>query len=331
MGSVPPLRPPWAVERSGWWAGLRAWMEAELARVERVPVGEPRPVKVWSLSGVYRQETDQGPVYLKVAASAPPLFVDEARLTAELARRFPGCMPRVLAARPGPGWLLLEGEGEPIRDDTDLTQPERRRLSLLVARRHAELQVASAGLLDALLAAGCIDRRVATLAGEVTEIMADPLVEAALEPADWARLRAGEGEVRAAIARMAELAIPPALVHGDLHLGNALLRGEEPVIIDWTDACIAPPMVDLIAPLWAEDRGMAAEWKAIYLDVWEALVPRDRLEEAWALNGILLPLHHVISYRSLARHVEPVDGVDTAGGLGEFAPALARAVGARSA
>ncbi|MBK7779533.1 MAG: hypothetical protein IPJ58_01855 [Ardenticatenia bacterium] len=45
-------------------------MDASLMRSGRRPQGDPRPVKVWSLAAVYRQETHQGAVYLKAAAAA---------------------------------------------------------------------------------------------------------------------------------------------------------------------------------------------------------------------------------------------------------------------
>lgn len=324
---IPPLRPPWAVERSPWWRELRGWMVDALLRSGRKPQGDPRPVKVWSLAAVYRQETDQGAVYLKVAAPAPPLFVDEARVTMALAERFPDCMPRVLAARPGPGWLLLEDDGPTLMQRKDATEAERREITLRVAREHARLQVASVREVDALLAAGCIDRRLEGLAAELSPLLADPLTAAALQPDELERLRGGEGRIREAIDQLAELALPAALVHGDLHLGNVLLRGDGPIFIDWTDACIGPPMVDLLGPMGATDPTLAAEWRELYLDAWETLVPRARLERAWKLNEILLPLHHCLSYRSLQRHLEPVEQGDMNAGLGRFAPALAAAVG----
>jgi thiamine kinase-like enzyme len=40
--------------------------------------------------------------------------------------------------------------------------------------------------------------------------------------------------------------LPRSLVHGDLHPRNIVLRADgSPVIIDWGNACIAPPMLDL--------------------------------------------------------------------------------------
>ncbi len=208
-----------------------------------------------------------------------------------------------------------------------LTEAERREITLRMARDHARLQVASVSQVDELLAAGCIDRRLESLADELSPLLADPLTAAALQPEELERLRGAERRIRQAIDHLAELSLPAALVHGDLHLGNVLLRGDAPVFIDWTDACIGPPMVDLLGPMGATDPALAAEWREVYLEAWQTLVPRDRLEAAWKLNEIILPLHHCVSYRSLQRHLEPVEQGDMNAGLGRFAPALAAAVG----
>lgn len=327
--STPPLRPPWAVERSAWWGELRAWLAASLAAMGREARGEPWPVKVWGLAAVYRQATDRGPVFLKVAAPAPPLFVDEASVTACLAALHPGCMPRVLAARPGPGWLLLAAEeAAPVMEEGEAGAAERWARSLELARVHAALQVATVGQVEALLTAGCIDRRLDKLADAVAPLLADPLLGEVLGAERWAQLRAAEVRIQAAIARTAELGMPAALVHGDLHLGNVLWRAGAPVLIDWTDACIGPPLVDLIALFWDDDPALAAAWREAYAEAWRGLVPRAALDEAWELNCILLPLHHCVSYQSLQRHVEGfAGGGDVDGGLKQFAPALAKALG----
>ncbi len=41
-------------------------------------------------------------------------------------------------------------------------------------------------------------------------------------------------------------ALPRSLTHGDMHPGNIVLRRDgSPVVIDWGNACVAPPMLDL--------------------------------------------------------------------------------------
>jgi hypothetical protein len=51
---------------------------------------------------------------------------------------------------------------------------------------------------------------------------------------------------RSEVLREASDDLPKSLVHGDMHPGNIILRADgSPVIIDWGNACIAPPMLDL--------------------------------------------------------------------------------------
>lgn len=327
MVPSPALRPPWAVERSRYWAELGDWVKRSLVAEGRRASGPLRPVKVWCLAAVYRQETDGGPVYVKVAAPAPPLFVDEAAVTLALAKLFPRQLPRVLAALPGPGWLLLEDEGDTLWAEGPSSEAVERDRSLRLARAHADLQVAGVDHVDALLAAGCVDRRLERLAAAVAPLLDDPLTARVLGLERSVRLRAAQGEIYRAIDRYAALDLPASLVHGDLHLGNVLWRGEDPIIIDWTDACVGPPMVDLIALSPDADAGLAKAWRETYIGAWQQLLPRGRLEAAWDLNAILLPLHHSVSYLSLQQHIEGSDAGDMEGGLEQYAPRLAEALG----
>jgi Ser/Thr protein kinase RdoA (MazF antagonist) len=323
---IPAVRPPWARERSGWHAALLGWVDEALAGAGLHRLGALEPVKVWSLSAVYRAATDGGTVYVKAAAPGQPLFVDEARVTAALAERFPAQLPRVLAARPGEGWLLLADEGQPVRERTDLSAAERHAVALAAARTHAQLQVASLPYINELLAAGCVDRRLAVLSDQVAQLLADPLVAEYLAADRLARLRDGQQHILAVLDRLAALHLPPALVHGDLHLGNTLLRAGAPIFIDWTDTCIAPPMVDLIAPLWADDPALSAAWRDEYLAVWSMVVPPAVLEEAWQLNGIVLPLHNAVSYQYILAHLEPLERDDLVSAFTEFLGLLSDAL-----
>lgn len=324
---VPAIRPPWARERSGWHAAFGSWVDEALAAegLQRVAVMEP--VKIWNLSAVYRVATNGGVVYAKAATPSQPLFVDEAQVTVALAELFPAHLPRVLAARPGLCWLLLADAGEPIREQRDLSPEARRSLAIAAARTHARLQVASTTHVDELLAAGCVDRRLPQLASQVGPLLDDPLTAEYIKPELLARLRAAKPKLLAAVEQLAALKLPPALVHGDLHLGNTLLRDGEPIFIDWTDACIAPAMVDLIAPLWTDDPELATAWLDAYFEVWSAVVSRAVLDAARQLNDFVLPLHHALSYRSILAHVEPLERGDQAGALVEFLTTLAERLG----
>jgi aminoglycoside phosphotransferase (APT) family kinase protein len=64
------------------------------------------------------------------------------------------------------------------------------------------------------------------------------------DPAAWAArlaLAASSPALREAAERL-----PRTLTHGDMHPANILTRADgSPVIIDWGNACLAPPMLDL--------------------------------------------------------------------------------------
>ena len=79
-------------------------------------------------------------------------------------------------------------------------------------------------------------------------------------PLDDVRKRLGEAEVLAAadreflLERCAEVeakldelefVLPPALVHGDAHLGNVIRTADGPVLCDFDSSCLGPPEWDL--------------------------------------------------------------------------------------
>ena len=67
-----------------------------------------------------------------------------------------------------------------------------------------------------------------------------------------------------------------AVVHGDFHSGNAALVDDRIVIIDWSDAAISSPAIDLVTWIaWSGDR--PAEIDAAidaWVDAWSGVVPR---------------------------------------------------------
>ncbi|MFN8422393.1 MAG: aminoglycoside phosphotransferase family protein [Anaerolineae bacterium] len=156
----------------------------------------------------------------------------------------------------------------------------------------------------------------------------DPLTAAYVAPERLDQLRRREPVIRTALDRLAALDLPPSIVHGDLHLGNTLLRDGEPVFIDWTDACVGPAMVDLLTPHETSDAQLKALWREAYMEEWSTIVPRPALDEALALNDIVLPLHHAVSYRSILANIEPLERGDLAGALADLLGLLGGAVGA---
>ncbi|MEJ0068856.1 MAG: aminoglycoside phosphotransferase family protein [Pseudomonadota bacterium] len=76
---------------------------------------------------------------------------------------------------------------------------------------------------------------------------------------EW--LRRLERVGRSVALREASDALPRSFVHGDMHPRNIVRRADgSPVIIDWGNACIAPPMLDL-ATIVALD---SAAWQPLH-------------------------------------------------------------------
>jgi hypothetical protein len=75
-----------------------------------------------------------------------------------------------------------------------------------------------------------------------------------------------EAAAAAPALREAAESLPRTLTHGDMHPGNIVTRADgSPVIIDWGNACLAPPMLDLANII---EPG-SADWR-IYLTAFES-------------------------------------------------------------
>jgi Ser/Thr protein kinase RdoA (MazF antagonist) len=193
-----------------------------------------------------------------------------------------------------------------------------------VVRAFAQLQVEAAGQADRLLAAGCHDRRLDRLAAQARAWL--PAIGATVElagidDATWlsqdeqAAVRAALPEVLAGCQELAGHAVPPSIVHGDLHLGNVARGPAGYRFFDWTDACVAHPFFDLLTLRrgtgFAEEEGdgeLRDRVRAAYLPAWASFEPPGRLDRALQLAAPLGALHHAVSFRSLvAGMVPPVE------------------------
>ena len=286
---VPPERPPWA--RPGWLGGVRTWLERETARLGYA-LAAIEQVKQWSISAVLRVRTNGPDLWFKVSAPLP-LFVDEAAVTAELAERFPGYVPAPLAVEAEHGWLLFAefdviGWGASLETRCELF------------RRFAGLQRRSVSSVDDLLAAGCLDRRLAVLESQLDPLFADPVAVARLTPKETSELRRRAPALKQACRRLEAVGLPATLVHGDLHPGNAARLDGELAYFDWTDACVAHPLIDLHSLQWVDDDAVRSALLDAYVTAWDGAVEPEALE----LARIVTPLHHAVSYSTIVGSLE---------------------------
>jgi len=112
------------------------------------------------------------------------------------------------------------------------------------------------------------------------------------EPLLWAR-------------RLALYDVPSTLGHGDLHGDNVARQGDDYLLIDWTDACVMHPFLDMIIISYVEKGKLQTHLRDQYLSHWRAFEKRARLREAWDIAQPLMCLHQAISYQVILDHIEP--------------------------
>ena len=312
----PPLRPRWA--RPGWNARASAWMRDAAAAAGRPLTDEPRPFFLRGISALLQAPTATGDLFLK--AVFPP-FHAEPVLTHLLAERFPAHLPPVLAIEPDEGWLLVDRlDGTWIGELPE----EQRPLGLAAgARAIVEIQAELAGRradLERLLDAGAPHRPLggvpaafaASLGPDGVAIVEGPLAEAQRERAVSA--------VDRAVARVATLGLPETVVHGDFHSGNAALVDGRVVIIDWSDAALGNPAVDLVTWIsWSYGKiGEIGRAIDAWIDAWSAVVDPVALRERVDDVRIVGAAYQVISYDGIVHNLEPLTRYTMSGGASHF-------------
>lgn len=317
-----PLAPPWS--RSGWHARVTDWVDAALADVGRTRVDDVEQVRAWGISAVLRTRCDDGrPYWFKAVCEH---FRTEVPITTALHVSAPGLVPPVLAADDANGWLLL-GDVTGDQAAPAVTGEAASHPSAFAALR--ELQRAAAGRHGELLESGVVSRPLAALADQ----LADALGDADLRHWHGASPeRAGTlvGWVAEQVDRLAAVALPDALVHGDFHPGNvAELADGRRVVFDWSDAAIAPPFIDVVTWLsWLDDadepaheqvwRSFADQWTDVLgVDEWLAFRP--------VLDG-LAGAYHTVSYVGIVRNLDVLRRPEHGDGVRHFFTLLDRAV-----
>lgn len=273
---------------------------------------DPAFERPWA--AVWRVPTDGGPAWLKVCGPAQDF---EPRPTSVLAGRWPDRLPRVLAHDPERGLLLLADAGKQLGIGGD---PAR---WLAVLPAYAELQRGEAAHVEAHLAAGVPDRRLARWPELLDALLA---LDLPLGAAEEERLRSFGQRLGELCAELECAGIPETSQHDDLHGNNLFVDGSATRILDWGDSCISHPFlsfrvtwVHLFLPT---DDPWRARLRDAYLEPWGR--PAE-LGDAFELAQRLAPLAHLFVHERLLR----LSGDPTlASRLTDLAPTLVEALAA---
>jgi len=322
LGNTPPpsLRPRWM--RRGWFDRASTWMRAAATDAGRPLTGDPRPYFLRGISALLRASTDGPDLFLK--AVFPP-FHAEPVLTRLLAERFPEAVPTVVAIEPDEGWLIVEDIGSAwVGDVPEADRPTAlgRGAAALVAIQRA--MAPEVGSLRTLLDAGAPHRPLAELTSSVTAAIGPDGIgvgDGGIEPDRAERVREA---VAASVARVQAVGIPESVVHGDFHSGNAALVDDRIVIIDWSDAAISNPAIDLVTWIaWSRDRPSEVEAATeAWVDAWSGVVDGDALRAI--LDDVLIvgAAYQIVSYDGIRRALEPATRYTMTGGGDSFLKTL---------
>ena len=310
---VPANRVPWAV--AGWYREAVTWIEDRLVELGYGQTGPVEQIKNLSISSILRVPTDRGNVYFKAGADLP-LFVNEPVLMDALGTHFPEYIPQPIRIDPVRRWMLMDDFGRSMWEQSIETVEE-------VVSLFAQLQIASAKLVDELLTLGLFDRQLAVLGKQIDELIAHPLTQSKVEPDILSQVQALAPTLKAICDDLATYNLPTTLGHGDMHLGNVARQGDSYLFFDWTDACLMHPFVDVMVP-WnlREDEAATARLRNAYLAQWTSYEPLDRLQEAWRLSRPLHALHQAVSYLYILDNQESLVHQEMEDGLTGFTKEL---------
>jgi hypothetical protein len=222
-------------------------------------VGEPRQVRSWNLSSIWRIPVAGGECWLKCI---PPFLAHEASVLRGLGGR-PGAP--VMLADEGNRMLLnampgVDGYGAGSSDYCEI-------LETLVGLQQA--------------APAAVLRAVPDWRNHALRRMVDEVVD---------RRRPSSRPLRALIegwdarfSAIEQCGVPDVLIHGDAHPGNARIGVHPPVVFDWGDSGYGHALLDL-AVLDRHDPAPAeSQIRRQWIGLWEDAIPGCDAERAWRL------------------------------------------------
>jgi hypothetical protein len=251
---------------------------------------------------VLRVPTETGALWFKANMPSQAFEVGVIQI---LSRRMPDRVPALLAADLDRGWMLQADGGITLRQI--LGEDGDQDVWIEILPLYAELQIETAADREGFLAAGAPDRRLAVLAGDFEDLLADREALADLTEDELVRLRALVPRVEADAAALAEFGLPETIQHDDLHDGQVLVGEGGYVFFDWGDSCVSHPFFTLVVTLAVlayrleieHDAPELDRFRDAYLEPWTSVAPRSDLERASSIAHRLGVLCRGLTWRSI--------------------------------
>ena len=199
-------------------------------------------IQIWST--VWRVPTDHGYVYFKANHDA---LRHEAAVVAFLSARRPDLVPPPIAVDTERGWLLMADAGVRLRELVETKRSLDPWLRLLPL--YADLQLDTMGASDELIALGAPDMRLEVLPARFDALLDELNGSDGVDGALVERARSRASDIQSMVDALSGYGIPEAIQHDDLNDGQVYFLDEQPVLLDWGDACISHPFFSLSVAL----------------------------------------------------------------------------------
>ncbi len=257
---------PWL--EPDWLKSVQTWLETQFLKIGKLETVHSGASAFWGFTFLEGQ---------KLHFKAVPLRLAREVILTPWLEQFSSHTPMVLAAEPNLGWLLTKSAGEkPLVHDANLKD------WLQTLRAMSELQICTLNQHQAILEAGCEilePSKAVAQAKAILESSTDENAPRALQNLNKIRLEGLE-------------LLPLALAHGDFHPMNVISPS---TIIDWSDALITHPFVDLERFLrWIMGNSKPHPWSPFsntrelqpmfiraYLEPWSEFAPLETLEQVF--------------------------------------------------
>jgi hypothetical protein len=262
-----------------WLEEAHEWIHAQ---VEPTGAIEQPHVRPWST--VLRVPTAGGDLWFKANL---PVHTHEAGVVSLLARLRPDRVPELVAADLERGWMLMGDGGVRLRELVERERDLHRWLEVLPA--YAELQSDVAAQAAEFVALGAPDRRLAVLAAQYEQLLAE---FRGLTAAKLRRLRALVPRVAELCDDLATLGVPETIQHDDFHDGQIFMQDDAYLFFDWGDACVSHPFFTMSVTLegvigWGLDDVEGSvdvtPFRDAYLAAFDGHAGRAELEAALAI------------------------------------------------
>ena len=239
----------------------------------------------------------------------------EYALTAELARRFPRYLPKMLATIPEwNGWVMEDVQGSPLNEANSIYQCEQALTALAMMQQETANDGAS---LSALGAKDWTCARVRSLLKPFFQDARRAMqaqTSAKSTPLALSELEQLQKDIESALDAFMNAGIPETLLHGDIGHGNILATCEGPVFLDWAEAAIGHPFLSaehLLADLARSDPLFARKQPAVrshYAAHWKSFTGPETLGMITALAPALAASAYAIMSWEISRdRPDPVE------------------------